>query len=102
MADSGQDEEEGRALRRPKDELLAKAWHGERPSLAPVAGAQEAAKELQNPEALTFTGPTAENSVAGQIDIVTNAKTQGVGAVMISNNAGDQIAPAAKAVKKPR
>ena len=60
-------------------------------------GAQEAAKELQNPEALTFTGPTAENSVAGQIDIVTNAKTQGVGAVMISNNAGDQIAPAAKA-----
>ena len=60
-------------------------------------GAQEAAKELQNPEALTFTGPTAENSVAGQIDIMTNAKTQGVGAVMISNNAGDQIAPAAKA-----
>ncbi|HNP70908.1 MAG TPA: substrate-binding domain-containing protein, partial [Kouleothrix sp.] len=60
-------------------------------------GAQEAAKELQNPEALNFTGPTADNSVAGQIEIVTNAKTQGVNAVMISNNAGDQIAPAAKA-----
>src|SRR5262245_57469908 len=60
-------------------------------------GAEEAAKELQNPEALNFTGPTAENSVAGQIEIVTNAKTQGVNAVMISNNAGDQIVPAAKA-----
>ena len=60
-------------------------------------GAQEAAKELQNPEALNFTGPTADNSVAGQIEIVTNAKTQGVNAVMISNNAGDQIGPAAKA-----
>jgi rhamnose transport system substrate-binding protein len=60
-------------------------------------GAEEAAKELQNPEALNFTGPTAENSVAGQIEIVTNAKTQGVNAIMISNNAGEQIAPAAKA-----
>jgi rhamnose transport system substrate-binding protein len=60
-------------------------------------GAEEAAKELQNPEALNFTGPTAENSVAGQIEIMTTAKTQGVNAVMISNNAGDQIAPAAKA-----
>ena len=60
-------------------------------------GAEEAAKELQNPEKLNFTGPTAENSVAGQIEIVTTAKTQGVNAVMISNNAGDQIAPAAKA-----
>src|SRR5690242_8332022 len=60
-------------------------------------GAEEAAKELQNPEALNFTGPTAENSVAGQIEIVTNAKTQGVNAIMLSNNAGDQIAPVAKA-----
>ena len=60
-------------------------------------GAQEAAKELQIPEALNFTGPTAENSVAGQIEIMTNAKTQGVNAVMMSNNAGAQIAPAAKA-----
>ena len=60
-------------------------------------GAQEAAKELGNPDALTFTGPTAENSAAGQIEIVTNQTTQGVNAIMISNNAGDQIAPAAKA-----
>jgi rhamnose transport system substrate-binding protein len=56
-------------------------------------GAQEAAKELGTDPA-EFLGPTADNSVAGQIEIVTNAATQGVNAVMISNNAGDQIAPA--------
>ncbi|CAN5719567.1 hypothetical protein BH10CHL1_BH10CHL1_00600 [soil metagenome] len=62
-------------------------------------GAEEAAKELQNPEKLEFLGPTAADSVAGQIEIVTNAATQKVGAIMISNNAGDQIVPAAKAAK---
>jgi rhamnose transport system substrate-binding protein len=62
-------------------------------------GAEEAAKELQNPKALQFLGPTPENSVAGQIEIVTNATTQGVGAIMISNNSGDQIVPAAKAAQ---
>jgi rhamnose transport system substrate-binding protein len=62
-------------------------------------GAEEAAKELQNPTPLQFLGPTPENSVAGQIEIVTNATTQGVGAIMISNNSGDQIAPAAKAAQ---
>ncbi len=31
-------------------------------------GAEEAAAELQNPTPLTFTGPTADNSVAGQIE----------------------------------
>jgi rhamnose transport system substrate-binding protein len=56
-------------------------------------GAQEAAKEL-GVTAAQFLGPTADNSVAGQIEIVTNAATQGVNAVMISNNAGDQIEPA--------
>ena len=63
-------------------------------------GAEEAAKELQNPTALQFLGPTPENSVAGQIEILTNATTQGVQAIMISNNAGDQIAPAAKAAQE--
>ena len=62
-------------------------------------GAEEAHKELQNPGKLTFIGPTADNSVAGQIEIVTNAPTQGAKAIMISNNAGDQIAPAAKAAR---
>jgi rhamnose transport system substrate-binding protein len=60
-------------------------------------GAVEAQKELKNPKDVKFLGPTPENSVAGQIEIVTNATTQNVGAIMISNNAGDQIAPAAKA-----
>jgi rhamnose transport system substrate-binding protein len=63
------------------------------------AGAESAAKELQNPEALQFLGPTPENSVTGQIEIVTNSTTQGVDAIMLSNNAGDQIAPAAQAAR---
>ncbi|MCB9432168.1 MAG: substrate-binding domain-containing protein [Ardenticatenaceae bacterium] len=60
-------------------------------------GAMEAAAELGTADGLQFTGPTPENSVQGQIEIVTNAVTQGAEAIMLSNNAGDQIAPAAKA-----
>jgi rhamnose transport system substrate-binding protein len=63
------------------------------------AGALEAEKELQNSKPLQFLGPTPENSVAGQIEITTNATTQGVAAIMISNNSGDQIVPAAKAAQ---
>ena len=63
-------------------------------------GAQEAATELGMPTAPTFTGPTADNSVAGQIEIVTNAPTQGFDVVMLSNNAGDQIAPVAAAAQE--
>jgi rhamnose transport system substrate-binding protein len=62
-------------------------------------GAEEAATELQNPEKLAFVGPTPENSVQGQIEFMTNAPTQGQKVVMLSNNAGDQIAPAAKAAQ---
>jgi rhamnose transport system substrate-binding protein len=62
-------------------------------------GALEAAAELENPEELQFLGPTADNSVAGQIEIVTTAATQGMDAIMISNNAGDQLAPAAQAAR---
>ena len=62
-------------------------------------GAQEAHAELKNPEKLEFLGPTPENSVAGQIEILTNATTQGVKAIMIGNNAGDQLVPAAKAAR---
>jgi rhamnose transport system substrate-binding protein len=60
-------------------------------------GANQAHAELQNQGELQFLGPTPENSVAGQIEIVTTAATQGQDAIMISNNAGDQIAPAAQA-----
>src|SRR3954469_1391000 len=60
-------------------------------------GAQEAHAELQNPGKLDFVGPTADNSVAGQIDFVTNAPAGGYDVVMLSNNAGDQIDPAVAA-----
>lgn len=63
-------------------------------------GAQEAHAELSNPGELLFVGPTPENSVAGQIEIMTTSATQGQGAVMLSNNAGDQIAPAATAAQE--
>ncbi len=59
-------------------------------------GALEAAKELQNPSELQFLAPPASQST-GQIDIITNATTQGVNAIMISDNVGDQLAPAVKA-----
>lgn len=62
-------------------------------------GAMEANAELGNPVDLEFLGPTPENSVAGQIEILTTATTQGVDGIMISNNAGDQIAPAAQAAR---
>ena len=59
-------------------------------------GAKEAAGELQVDEA-EFLGPSSPDAcVSGQIDTVTNAATQGVNGVMISNCAGDQIEPAVK------
>jgi rhamnose transport system substrate-binding protein len=53
-------------------------------------GAQEAAEELgaDEPE---FLGPSTCEDPTGQIETMTNAATQGVDAVMISNNAGEQI-----------
>lgn len=62
-------------------------------------GAQEAHAELGNTGELLFVGPTPENSVAGQIEIMTTSATQGQGAVMLSNNAGDQITPSAMAAQ---
>ena len=44
-------------------------------------------------------GPTAVDSVAGQIEFVTTAPTGGYKVVMLSNNAGDQISPAAEAAQ---
>jgi rhamnose transport system substrate-binding protein len=63
-------------------------------------GAEEAAAELQNPTQFDFVGPTAENSVAGQIEFVTNAPAGGYDVVMLSNNSGDQIVPAAVAAQE--
>lgn len=63
-------------------------------------GAEEAAAELKNPTKLDFVGPTSADSVAGQIDFVTNAPAGGYKVVMMSNNAGDQIDPAVAAATK--
>ena len=62
-------------------------------------GAQEAAKELGSTGKLEFIGPTPENSAAGQIEMLTTAATQKQNVVMLSNNAGDQIAPTAEAAQ---
>ncbi len=63
------------------------------------AGAQEAHAELENPGKYLYTGPTPENSVAGQIEIITTSTSQGQDVVMLSNNAGDQVAPSAQAAQ---
>jgi rhamnose transport system substrate-binding protein len=60
-------------------------------------GAEQAAKELRNPSPLQYTGATSEGGGASQIASVTDATAQGVNAIMISNNTGDQIVPALKA-----
>jgi len=63
-------------------------------------GAEEAHAELENPGTLEFIGPTAENSAAGQVEIVTTAASRDdVDAIMISNNAGDQLVPALEAAQ---
>ena len=59
-------------------------------------GAIEAAGELGVAEA-EFVGPASCTDSTGQIEFVTNAVTQGVDAIMVSNNAGDQIDPATQA-----
>ena len=59
-------------------------------------GAIEAAGEIGVGEA-EFVGPASCTDSTGQVEFVTNAVTQGVNAIMISNNAGDQIDPATQA-----
>jgi rhamnose transport system substrate-binding protein len=56
-------------------------------------GAIEAAGELGVPEP-EFVAPATCTDTTGQIEFVTNAVTQGVDAIMVSNNAGDQLDPA--------
>eukprot|EP00586_Coscinodiscus_wailesii_P000208 CAMPEP_0172481080 /NCGR_PEP_ID=MMETSP1066-20121228/6650_1 /TAXON_ID=671091 /ORGANISM="Coscinodiscus wailesii, Strain CCMP2513" /LENGTH=339 /DNA_ID=CAMNT_0013243027 /DNA_START=339 /DNA_END=1358 /DNA_ORIENTATION=+ len=60
-------------------------------------GAIEANTDLGNPADLDFLGPSPEDSPLRQIDIVNEAVKEGVDAIMISNNAGNQIAPATQA-----
>jgi rhamnose transport system substrate-binding protein len=60
-------------------------------------GAMEAHEELENPGELVFTGPTPENAIPGQIEIITSGTTEGVDAIMISANAYEELVPATKA-----
>lgn len=53
-------------------------------------GAIEAAGELGAAQA-AFSAPASCADSTGQIEFVTNAVTQGIDAIMISNNAGDQV-----------
>ncbi|MEJ7695461.1 MAG: hypothetical protein WKF78_02115 [Candidatus Limnocylindrales bacterium] len=65
-------------------------------------GAQEAAAELQNPEALDVRRARPPRTACqGQIEFMTNAPTQGYKVVMISNNAGDQIAARRRGRRRP-
>ena len=58
------------------------------------SGAEEAAAELGSDPA-EFVGPADCGDTTGQIEFMTNAVTQGVQAIMLSNNSGDQLdAPA--------
>ena len=63
-------------------------------------GAMEAAEEL-GVDTAEFVGPACCADSTGQVEFVTNAVTQGVDAIMISNNAGDQIDPAVAARPRP-
>jgi len=58
-------------------------------------GAEEAAAELGSDPA-DFVGPADCGDATGQIEFMTNAVTQGVDAIMVSNNAGDELAPSAQ------
>jgi rhamnose transport system substrate-binding protein len=60
------------------------------------SGAEEAAAELGS-EPAEFVGPAECTDATGQIEFMTNAVTQGVDAIMLSNNAGDELAPSAEA-----
>ncbi len=62
-------------------------------------GALQAAKELQNPTDLQFLAPAAGAAGTAQIEIITNATTQGVNGIMLSNNAGEQVTPALQAAR---
>ncbi len=55
-------------------------------------GSEEAAGELGSDSA-EFVGPADCGDATGQIEFMSNAVTQGVQAIMISNNAGDELAP---------
>src|SRR5918992_897746 len=56
-------------------------------------GAEEAAGELETDPA-SYEGPSSAEDIESQIQIVTNAGTQGLDAVMISNAGSEGVEPA--------
>jgi rhamnose transport system substrate-binding protein len=60
-------------------------------------GAQEAHAELGNTGTLEYVGPGPGEGADAQIPFITNAVTQGVDAIMISNNGGEVVEPATMA-----
>ena len=59
-------------------------------------GAEQAATELRDPTPLRYV---LSPGGAAQIAVVTDATARGVGAIMLSNNSGAAIVPAAKAAR---
>ena len=59
------------------------------------AGAQEAHAELENPGVLEFNAPGPGEGPDAQIPFITSAVTQQLDAIMISNNGGEVVEPAA-------
>lgn len=57
-------------------------------------GAQEAHAELGNTGTLEYVGPAPTDGADAQIPFITSAVTQGVDAIMISNNGGEVVEPA--------
>jgi rhamnose transport system substrate-binding protein len=57
-------------------------------------GAQEAHEELENTGTLEFVGPAPTDGADAQIPFITSAVTQGVDAIMLSNNGGEVVEPA--------
>jgi len=61
-------------------------------------GAEQAAKELQNPIPLQFIGPV-RGGAATQASIITDVTAHGIDAIMMSNGSVNNIVPALKAAQ---
>jgi rhamnose transport system substrate-binding protein len=61
------------------------------------AGAMEAHEELENSGELVFVGPGPGEGADAQVPYITTATTQGVDAIMISNNGGEVTGPSSRA-----
>ena len=76
---------------------LAAEVHRQRRVRSSQRGRQGGRRQSSASPNAEFVGPASCADSTGQVEFVTNAVTQGVDAIMISNNAGDQIDPAIKA-----